>query len=87
MIVPERISTQTPWGELIAEIGGDPTYPEIFVYLKREDGMEIDLNVTSANIEESRITTYVYGDVVQEDFTWAHTWSEKELKIKFAEEV
>lgn len=83
---PKSISTKTPWGDLVAVIGGDPTYPEIFVYLKREDGTEIDFNVTTANLEESRITTYVYGDVTQDDYTWAHTWSERDLNIKFAKE-
>lgn len=59
----EKISVNTPLGILTACIGGDPEcYPEIFVYLQREDGIEVDLVAADVNLEKRTANAYLYGD-------------------------
>ena len=77
------ISVQTPFGELTAEIGGDPKeYPEIFVYLKRKDGIEIDLVCASTDIHNNQMNAFLYGDTSTDCWTRKHIWTEKELNVE-----
>lgn len=39
----QKIFVNTPLGKLCAVVGGDPDYPEIFLYIERDDGIGIDL--------------------------------------------
>lgn len=79
----KTISVQTPFGELTAEIGGDPQeYPEIFVYLKRKDGIEIDLVCASMYKEDDKISAYLYGDTSTDCWTNKHTWTKEELNVE-----
>ena len=79
-----KISVQTDAGKLVAEVGGDPDYPEIFVYLEKPDGTEIDLAVVGQPSPESRdIRAGLYTDWTGE--TWeisrTFTWSTDDLKV------
>ena len=79
----EKISVNTPLGVLTACVGGDPEcYPEIFVYLEREDGVEIDLVAADVNLETKTANAYLYGDTSTESYTRHHTWTENEINIE-----
>lgn len=78
----EKISVQTPLGILTACIGGDSEcYPEIFIYIERPDGVEIDLVAADVDIETKRARVYLYGDTSTESYTRYHVWSEDEINI------
>ena len=79
---PKKISINTPLGKLTAVIGGDPDYPEIFTYLERNDGIEIDLVAVSTNGHDDQLTVYLYGDTTTDSYTREHTWSKEELNIE-----
>ena len=78
----KKISVQTPLGKLTAEIGGDPDYPEIFVYLKRENGVEIDLAAVSTNSNDDKLTAYLYEDTTRDSYTRSYTWHEEALQVE-----
>ena len=80
----EKISVNTSLGVLAACIGGDPKfYPEIFVYLQREDGVEIDLVAADVNLENKTAYAYLYGDTSTESYTRHHTWTENEINVDY----
>lgn len=65
-----KIAVETPLGRLEACIGGNPEdYPEIFTYLVRPDGVEIDLVACEVKIEEDIAQAYLYGDTSTYDWT------------------
>lgn len=79
----EKISVNTSLGVLEACIGGDPeNYPEIFIYLRRGDGIEIDLVVADVNIEEETANAYLYGDTSKESYTKHCIWTKDEINIE-----
>lgn len=58
-------------GTLVAEAGGDPSYPEIFTYLERIDGSQVDLVAAGADLpgqengsHRGGIHAYLYGDTL-----------------------
>lgn len=79
-----RISVPASIGKLVAEIGGDPTdYPEIFVYLEREDGTQVDLVVVGQPEPESKdIRAALYGDTAKDDWTKSYTWHKEALEVE-----
>lgn len=77
-----KISVETSLGRLEACVGGDPeSYPEIFTYLVRKDGVEIDLVACEVNIEKDEAGAYLYGDTKTESWTKHHAWSKDEINI------
>ena len=80
---PKKISVQAALGLLTAEIGGDPDYPEIFVYLERKDGIQIDL-VAASQSDPNRedISAYLYEDTSTDAYTKSYSWSKEELEIE-----
>ena len=76
-----KARVKTPLGTLVAEVGGDPDYPEIFVYLEREDGMQIDLTAVSTNGKDDEIKAYLYADTRTDSYTHSHKWTKEELYI------
>jgi len=79
----QKISVETPWGKLTACIGGDPdSYPEIFVYMERDDGVEIDLTCVSFDKENNQLDAFLYEDTSTDCWTKKHIWSEEEIKIE-----
>lgn len=78
----KRITVKTPLGNLAAEIGGDPDYPEIFLYLEREDNTEIDLVAVGYDYShKDKISAYLYEDTTRDDWTKKHCWSKEELEV------
>ena len=79
----KRISVSVPLGELTAEVGGDPDYPEIFVFLKRKDDIEIDLvAVTQDSNNEKDVKAYLYDDTSTDSYGKTFTWHEEALLIE-----
>ena len=76
-----QISIETPLGKLCACVGGDFDYPEIFVYIEREDGIEIDLVVAEVSVETKEAHAYLYSDTSTEDWTRKYSWSEEDINI------
>lgn len=82
----KKISTQVPFGKLTAEIGADPNYPTIYVYLERPDGIEIDLVAVSMD-QLDTIKAYIYEDTTKDDYTEDFVWREEQLNIDYEEEI
>ena len=79
----KRISVSVPLGELTAEIGGDPDYPEIFVFLKRKDDIEIDLvAVAQDSNNEEDLKAYLYDDTSTDSYGRTFTWHKEALMIE-----
>lgn len=84
-------------GTLCAEVGGDSDYPEIFAYLRRKDGVEIDICAVQGDgiVPEGTdaedfdgqkgcnggLKAYLYSDTSREDWTRCHSFSADELYI------
>lgn len=82
----KTLEVKTPFGMLCAEIGGDPKdYPEIFLYIRRPDGIEIDLCCASADIENEQMNAFLYGDPYREDWTKKHIWNKEDFDINYEE--
>jgi hypothetical protein len=83
---PKKIALKIPFGELTAEIGGDPNYPTIYVYLKRPDGIEVDLVAVSMDQINTMIQAYIYERTDKDDYTENFCWREEQLNINYEEE-
>lgn len=60
----KKISVHTPIGELTACVGpGEESYPEIFVYLVRPDGVEIDLVAAEVDVKTKCARASLYRHV------------------------
>jgi len=80
----QKIEVETPLGVLCAEVGGDTQdYPEIFVYIRRPDGVEIDLTCASVCVETpGHIDVFNYRDTATECWTDKFTVSKDQINIK-----
>lgn len=76
-----KCSVDTPLGKLSAVVGGDPSYPEIYTYIEREDGIEIDLVACEVKPEENIIKGYLYGDTGRDEYTHTHVWTADEINV------
>lgn len=82
-LAENKISVETPLGVLEATVGGDPhDYPEIFTYLVRPDGVEMDLVAVEVKNEGKFARAYLYGDTATDQYTRTHDWTEAELNIQ-----
>lgn len=86
---PVQIKVPCKNGTLVAEAGGDPGFPEIFTYLERPDGSQVDLIAAGADLPDQEdgshrggIHVYLYGDTERDDWTKRYLFTEKELKAK-----
>ena len=79
----KNISVKVLLGELVAEVGGDPEeYPEVFVYLKRKDGVEIDLVAVAQDSENKEdVKAYLYDDTSTDAYGKTFTWHKEHLLI------
>ena len=65
IIDPEYgIHVDTPIGELCACVGWDPTFPKINVYIKRRDGLEINLASIDWLEDKNAIGEHIFGDPI-----------------------
>ena len=84
-----EIAVPLPYGELVAQVGGDEiNYPEIFVFLRRPDGIEIDLTAVSMDMTKSNpiLQAYLWSDIYNEDWQRCHNFGSlknfEELEIE-----
>lgn len=77
----EKISIDTPLGKLCACVNDTGEYSEMFVYIERLDGIEIDLVAAEVDQENQTASAYLYGDTATEQWTRKHTWSADEINI------
>lgn len=79
----KKVVVPTVLGKLVAEPGGDPDYPEVFIYLEREDGTQVDL-VMAGQIDPdgANIRACLYADTTSDDYTESFTWSKEALLIE-----
>ena len=82
-----KISIKIPFGELTAEIGCDPNYPTVYVYLKRPDGIEIDLVAVYMDQLNEMIQAYIYENTEKDDYTENFCWRKEQLNIDYEEEM
>lgn len=72
----------TPIGKIIAE-GITESYPEIVIYLKRNDGETI--NLSSINYEScGDIESYLWMDVFSDEYTNHKSWPFEDLTADFS---
>lgn len=77
-----KISMNTHLGVLEACISGDPDYPEIYTYIRRPDGIEIDLVAVEVKKEENIARAYLYGDTMTDSYTTTNDWSADEINVE-----
>ena len=84
--LPVQVRVPCKNGTLVAEAGRDPGYPEIFTYLERTDGSQVDLMAVGADLpgqedgsHRGGIHAYLYGDTKRDDWTRRYLFTEKEL--------
>ena len=80
---PNKIAVPAILGNLVAEVGEDPDYPEIFIYLERKDGVQIDLVMAGPiDYSSTNIRAGLYTNTASDDYTKSFTWSEDALMIE-----
>lgn len=79
----KELSVQLPFGELVAQVGEDEKiFPEIFLFLRRPDGIEIDLTMVGCDTvkKPDKLTAYLWADPNNEQYTSKHEWSFDDLR-------
>lgn len=83
----QKISVETQLGTLEACLGGDPQYyPEIFAYIRRPDGIEIDLVAVEVK-EEGFVRGYLYTDTHTEEYTKTIDWTADDINVELDDDV
>ena len=77
----KKIYLDTPIGKLCAITNVADEWSEIYVYIERPDGVEIDLVAAEVDTDEKIVSAYLYGDTATEQWTQKHTWSAADINI------
>ncbi|RHQ27601.1 MULTISPECIES: hypothetical protein [Faecalibacterium] len=78
----KRFEIDTSIGKIVAEGFVEP-YPEIVIYLKRNDGETI--NLSSINYDSSGdIENYLWMDVLSDEYTDYKSWTSEDLTADFS---
>lgn len=78
----KQFAIDIPIGKIIAEGITEP-YPEIVIYLKRNDGETI--NLSSINYEScGDIESYLWMDVFSDEYTNHKSWPFEDLTADFS---
>lgn len=78
----KRFAIDTPIGKIVAEGLIEP-YPEIVIYLKRNDGEVISLSSINYDIG-GNIESYLWMDVLSDEYTDHKSWPFEELTADFS---
>lgn len=78
-IMQNRIEINTVLGKLCAEINDNCDWKEVFVYIERPDGVQIDLVAAEVLQEDRSASAYLYKDTSSDCYTNKHRWSEEEI--------
>lgn len=79
----DEITVKTKFGLLVAQAGQDPDYPELFIFLRRNDGVEIDLTAVTLNNDEEGLRSLLWTDTTSDGYTREYAWTEDELNIDY----
>lgn len=66
-------------GELVAQVGSDPDFPSIYLFLRRDNGNEYDLAVAEAPITGKNVSVYTYKNPEIDDWTDKFTITAEQL--------
>ena len=78
----KRFAIDTPIGRIVAEGFAEP-YPEIVIYLHRNDGETI--NLSSINYDGSGdIESFLWMDVLSDEYTDYKSWPSEDLTADFS---
>lgn len=78
----KRFAIDTPIGRIVVEGFAKP-YPEIVIYLKRNDGEIINLSSINYDISGD-IENYLWMDVLSDEYTDHKRWPLEELTADFS---
>lgn len=78
----KRFAIDMPIGRIVAEGFAEP-YPEIVIYLQRNDGETINLSSINYDISGD-IESYLWMDVLSDEYTDYKSWSFEELTADFS---
>jgi len=79
----KRFAIDTPIGKLVAEAGGDyKDYPGIYIYLQREDGVQIDLSCTEIDKKTDEGRVFIWENTSTDEYTKMMYWTKEQLMIK-----
>nr|DAQ83625.1 MAG TPA: hypothetical protein [Caudoviricetes sp.] len=78
----KRFEIDTPIGKIVAEGLVEP-YPEIVIYLKRNDGETISLSSINYDISGD-IENYLWMDVLSDEYTNRKRWPFEDLTANFS---
>lgn len=81
-IAEGKISINTHLGVLEACIGSDPDYPEIFTYIRRPDGIEVDLVAVEIKEEKNIARGYIYEDTTTDQYTRTYDWDANAINVE-----
>lgn len=80
----KRFAIDTPIGKIVAEGFAEP-YPEIVIYLKRNDGETINLSSINYDIsDDGDIENYLWMDVFSDEYTDHKSWTSEDLTADFS---
>lgn len=80
----KQFAIDTPIGKIVAEGFAEP-YPEIVIYLKRNDGETINLSSIDYDIsDDGYIENYLWMDVFSDEYTDYKSWTSKDLTAYFS---
>lgn len=84
MAYPKEICVNLPYGQFVACVGGDEKrYPEIFMFLRRPDGIKIDLTAVSCDLDNNPevIKAHLWSDAQSEEWKQSYSWASMSSKI------
>lgn len=79
----KQFAIDTPIGKIIAEGVIEP-YPEIVIYLKRNDGETINLSSINYESGGGDIENYLWMDVLSDEYTNHKSWPFEDLTADFS---
>lgn len=80
----KRFAIDTPIGRIVAEGFAKP-YPEIVIYLQRNDGETINLSSINYDIsDDGDIENYLWMDVFSDEYTDHKSWPFEDLTADFS---
>jgi len=81
----DELRIKTNWGDLVASVGHDPNYPEIFITLEMPDRVEFTLAVIGQDGDCMR--TRVKEVIPDEDFTLGIGFTDAEIANAWQEVI
>lgn len=84
-VIPHQeisIPLKNDLGTLCAELGGDPDHPEIFTYIERPDGIQVDVCAVSQNEHSDGVTILRWLDTSTDQYSDSAIISAESINIE-----